>query len=67
MSREKEEVEIDETGQDTAVDFFLVSVVISGEEHDRIRRDVERIEQAMERGILKWHKTAFASRPMPLT
>jgi hypothetical protein len=67
MSREKEEVEVDETGQDTAGDFFLVSVVISGEEHGRIWREAERIEQAMERGILKWHKTAFDSSPMPLT
>jgi hypothetical protein len=53
---------VDETGQDTAGDFFLVSVVITGEEHDRIRREAERIEQATGRGILKWHETAFESR-----
>ena len=52
----------DETGQDTAGDFFLVSVVITGDERDRIRREAERIEQATGRGILKWHKARFESR-----
>ena len=53
---------VDETGQDTFGDFFLVSVFITGEERDLIQREVERIEQATGRGTLKWHKTAFEPR-----
>ena len=52
----------DETGQDTTGDFFLVSVVITGEEHDRLRTEAERIEQVTGRGVLKWHKAPFESR-----
>jgi hypothetical protein len=53
---------VDETGQDTGGDFFLVSVVITSEEHERIRREAEQIEQESGRGILKWHKAPFRSR-----
>jgi hypothetical protein len=53
---------VEETGQDTKGDFFLVSVVVTGEEHDQIRRQVEQIEYATKRGALKWHKTAFELR-----
>ncbi len=53
---------VDETGQDTAGDLFLVSVVIAGQEHERVRRGAEQVEQVSGRGNLKWHKTSFKSR-----
>lgn len=50
---------VDETGQDTKGQFFLVSVVITGSERDAVITELERIEQSTAKGLVKWHKAAF--------
>jgi hypothetical protein len=53
---------VDETGQDTEGDFFLVTVVVVGEERDGLIAELERIEHTSGKGLLKWQKTAYAHR-----
>jgi hypothetical protein len=36
---------VDETGQDTKGDLFLVALVITGSERDEVLREAERIEE----------------------
>lgn len=50
---------IDETGQDTKGQFFLVSIVITGPERDTVIAELEHIEQASKKGLIKWHKASF--------
>lgn len=44
---------VDETGQDTQGDFFLVAVVID-EQPDDLRSALEQIEEASKKGLRKW-------------
>lgn len=53
---------VDETGQDTLGDFFLVAVVIAREERDHLRRQLEEIERATGKGRRKWVLTRDKSR-----
>jgi len=50
---------VDESGQDTKGQLFLVSVVVSEQEYEAFCRALEQIEQTTKKGLLKWHKTAF--------
>jgi len=50
---------VDETGQDTKGQFFLVSIVITGPERDAVIAELEHIEQASKKGLVKWHKASF--------
>ncbi len=50
---------VDETGQDTKGQFFLVSVVITGRERDELKIKLEKIERETKKGPLKWHKSSF--------
>lgn len=50
---------VDETGQDTVGRFFLVSVVVSGDNYEELKQNVEKIEKETNPGLSKWHKTAF--------
>lgn len=45
---------VDETGQDTKGDFFLVSVVITQEEREQIRKQLEKTERKTGKGRRKW-------------
>ena len=47
---------VDETGQDTMGDFFLVAVVIARENRDRLADQLELIERASGKGRVKWTK-----------
>ena len=45
---------VDESGQDTKGDLFLVSVVITEEERDELRRKLIKIEKTSQKGQRKW-------------
>jgi hypothetical protein len=61
-SREKLYCYVDETGQDAATMFFAVVAVVSAEDHDRLRRKLEEIEEAAGTGHRKWHKSRSERR-----
>ncbi|HEY4361439.1 MAG TPA: DUF3800 domain-containing protein [Bryobacteraceae bacterium] len=48
---------VDESGQDTKGDLFLVALVVTGTERDELVREAERIEHTSGKGIIKWRKT----------
>ncbi|MGH9847349.1 MAG: DUF3800 domain-containing protein [Blastocatellia bacterium] len=50
---------MDETGQDTEGALFLVSVVITEQEHEAFARELERIEAETGKRRIKWHKTSI--------
>ncbi|MBM4402212.1 MAG: hypothetical protein FJ044_03140 [Candidatus Cloacimonetes bacterium] len=50
-------VYIDETGQDTLGELFLVSVIITQNDRDNIRKRLEEIECVTKKGRRKWLKT----------
>ena len=47
---------VDETGQDTKGDIFIVSIVVSGKERDELLRLCEEIEMRSGKGKFKWSK-----------
>lgn len=49
---------VDESGQDTEGRFFLVSIIITGDERERLIQALERIETETQKGISKWKKTS---------
>lgn len=53
---------VDESGQDTEGEIFLVSVVVTGEERDRLLNEAERIERDTGKGLTKWQKAPFDRR-----
>lgn len=53
---------VDETGQETEGDFFLVTVVIAEQERDAIEQELEAIELSTGKKNLKWRKSAFDRR-----
>jgi hypothetical protein len=50
---------VDETGQDTKGEIFIVSVVVTDEEHDRINEALTDIEQRSNKRLDKWRKARF--------
>jgi hypothetical protein len=53
---------VDETGQDTEGDLFLVALVVTGQERDELVLEAERIEENTGKGLLKWRKTSLARK-----
>lgn len=53
---------VDETGQDTHGDLFLVSVVITGKERDALRRRLRQIEKSSSKNQKKWRKSTSQQR-----
>jgi hypothetical protein len=53
---------VDETGQDVASPFFLVSVVIVEEERDQLISQLEEIERTSLKGRRKWMKSRDEQR-----
>ena len=47
---------VDESGQDTKGDIFIVSVVVTGQERDKLLKLCEEIEQKSGKGKFKWGK-----------
>lgn len=52
---------VDESGQDTKGEIFLVSVVVVGEQRDKLRRLLQKIERASQKNR-KWSKERRARR-----
>ena len=48
---------VDETGQDTQGNLFIVSVVIAEDERVRLLKQLEQIEKSTRKGRRKWMKT----------
>lgn len=53
---------VDETGQDTQGAFFLVAVVITSEEREKLRERLRAIEKETGKGALKWFKTKLEQK-----
>ena len=47
---------VDESGQDTAGSFFVVSVLVVAEQHDQLGRELLAIEQQSGKRAIKWHR-----------
>lgn len=64
MSKETQKLYcyVDETGQDTKGSFFLVAIVITGEERENLIQELEKIESKSLKGISKWKKTSLKRR-----
>lgn len=53
---------VDETGQDTRGKLFLVSVVITSSQKEKLRDKLNKIEQTSGKKIKKWTKTTRSQR-----
>jgi hypothetical protein len=53
---------VDETGQDTRGELFIVAVVIADQERDQLRQACEDIERGSRKGQRKWIKTKYSRR-----
>lgn len=53
---------VDETGQDTQGILFLVSIVITENERDKIKEDLLKIEKRSKKLATSWHKTSHQKR-----
>ncbi len=53
---------VDESGQDTHGELFIVSVIISEQEKEQFRQVCEDIERESHKGQRKWTKTAYDRR-----
>jgi len=53
---------VDETGQDTLGQLFIVAVVLSGDEQAELVRICEEIEEATGKGKVKWSKARYPKR-----
>ncbi len=53
---------VDESGQDTKGEIFLVSVVVTRSEQDRLRELLRNAERTSRKGIKKWKKSTHAER-----
>jgi hypothetical protein len=53
---------VDETGQDTQGELFIVSIVVTDQERARAIQVCEAIEQATGKGRVKWIKTRYDRR-----
>src|SRR5882724_6977871 len=53
---------VDETGQDTKGQMFLVALVVTGNERDALIQEAERIEEASGKRLMKWRKTPLARK-----
>ena len=53
---------VDETGQDTQGELFIVTVVVTGQDRDQLRQTCEEIERDSRKGRRKWIKTKYDRR-----
>ena len=53
---------VDESGQDTLGQLFVVSVVIAKEDRAALRQRLERLEKTSGKGQVKWHRTKPVAR-----
>jgi hypothetical protein len=62
MARKKLYCYVDETGQDTASEVFVVVAVVTEEQQDKLRDALLEIENDAGTGGRKWHKSRKARR-----
>ena len=53
---------VDESGQDTAGDLFVVALVVTDEERDRLAVEARRIEQESGKNSKKWWRAVFSRK-----
>ena len=53
---------VDETGQDTQGELFIVTVVTASQERNQLRQACEDIERDSRKGRRKWVKTTYSRR-----
>jgi hypothetical protein len=53
---------VDETGQDTRGELFIVSVIVTQDERDRLEQELERIERESGKGRVKWMEARDEAR-----
>lgn len=53
---------VDESGQDTAGRFFVVSVLVTDQDHRLLTEVLEKIEKESKKGAAKWHKAHYRYR-----
>jgi len=58
---------VDESGQDTLGELFVVATVLTGDNHERVRQSLERLERASGKGRRKWMKATPRQRLAYLT
>lgn len=58
---------VDESGQDTEGELFIVAMVIAGEERGLLTSQAEDLEIKTGKGFSKWHKTALDKRILYIT
>ena len=54
--RQKLYAYIDESGQDTKGDLFVVSVVVLEKDRDKLLQEIELVETESGKRNIKWHK-----------
>jgi hypothetical protein len=58
---------VDESGQDTLGELFVVATVLTADNHERVRQSLERLERASGKGLRKWIKATPRQRLAYLT
>src|SRR5262249_36826417 len=58
---------VDESGQDTLGELFVVATVLTGDNHERVRQALERLERFSGKGLRKWMKATPRQRLAYLT
>ncbi|MBI3912667.1 MAG: DUF3800 domain-containing protein [Chloroflexi bacterium] len=53
---------VDESGQDTEGDLFVVSVIVADEARERIAQQCEKIEAATGKGRVKWTRSDYVRK-----
>lgn len=53
---------VDESGQDTAGDFFVVSILVTGDERNSLLQQLLEIERESKKRNIKWHKANYQHR-----
>ncbi|MCX6810115.1 MAG: DUF3800 domain-containing protein [Candidatus Berkelbacteria bacterium] len=58
---------VDETGQDTNGDLFIVAIVLAGAQKDQMEKKLLEIENKSAKGIRKWQKSIIALAELMLS
>ena len=53
---------VDETGQDTQGELFLVALVVTDDERDKLTVEAERIEKETGKSLKKWRRAVFSRK-----
>jgi hypothetical protein len=67
QNKQKLYVYVDESGQDTEGKFFVVGIIVTDENRDRIVDELKRIEKDSGKGNVKWHSSRSQKRGQYIT